>query len=242
MKDWWLDELVYAGAEHLNVDYVWAYERKAGFDPREDIEALASHGLTSTSTLLDFGAGTGVFVMAAAKECAHVVAVDVSPQMISSIENAKLREGLTNIEIVRAGLLTYEHAADPVDFVYSRNVLHQLPDFWKGIALDRIRSVLRPGGIFRFRDLVFDFEPSDSFKKIEEWISGAVEDPERGFTADDLAEHVREEYSTYSWLMEPLLEKTGFQILDRQYRRNAYATYTCRVTDKGQNIPVSAPT
>ena len=33
----------------------------------------------------------------------------------------------------------YEHGGPPADFVFTRNALHQVPDFWKAIALDRIR-------------------------------------------------------------------------------------------------------
>ncbi len=39
----------------------------------------------------------------------------------------------------------------PVDFVFSRSASHQLPDFWKGIALTRIAAILKPGRIFRVR-------------------------------------------------------------------------------------------
>ena len=49
-----------------------------------------------------------------------------------------------------------------------------------------------------------------------------------GWTADELAEHVRIEHSTYSWLFEPLLERTGFEILEREYVRGVYGAYTCR--------------
>jgi hypothetical protein len=103
-----------------------------------------------------------------------------------------------------------------------------VPDFWKGIALDRVHRLLAPGGILRLRDLVFDFEPADAPARIAAWLAGAVDDPARGWTADELAEHVRIEYSTYSWLFEPLLERTGFEILERSYVRGAYGTYTCR--------------
>jgi hypothetical protein len=48
-----------------------------------------------------------------------------------------------------------------------------------------------------------------------------------GFTADELATHVRTEFSTYSWLFEAMIERVGFTILDRHYRRSAYGTYTC---------------
>ena len=33
----------------------------------------------------------------------------------------------------------------------------------------------------------------------------------------------------YSWVLEPMLERTAFEILDRRYRRGAYGAYTCRL-------------
>jgi SAM-dependent methyltransferase len=129
---------------------------------------------------------------------------------------------------VQAGFLSYEHAGEPADFVFSRNALHQIPDFWKGIALTRIAAVLRPGGVLRLRDLVFDFEPAAAGERIPAWLAGAVDDPAQGWTADELVEHLRTEYSTYSWLFEPMLERAGFEILDREYVRAAYGAYTCR--------------
>ena len=54
--------------------------------------------------------------------------------------------GLANVDVVQAGFTTYEHAGGPVDFVFTRNALHQLPDFWKGIALARIAALLPAGG------------------------------------------------------------------------------------------------
>ena len=49
-----------------------------------------------------------------------------------------------------------------------------------------------------------------------------------GWTADELAEHVRGEFSTYSWLLDAMLDRTGFEVLDRTFRRSAYGAYTCR--------------
>lgn len=42
--------------------------------------------------------------------------------------------GLTNLTVVDAGFLSYEHTAGPVDVVSTRNALHQLPDFWKVVT------------------------------------------------------------------------------------------------------------
>jgi SAM-dependent methyltransferase len=227
MKDWWLDELAHAGREHLDAAYVAGYERKAGFDPAEDVELLHRYGLDRDSIVLDVGAGVGTFTVAVAPKCQEVIAIDVSPAMIAVIRERVEHVCLSNVTVVEGGFLSYQHRGLPVDFVYTRNALHQLPDFWKGIALQRIATSLRPGGILRLRDLVFDFDPADADERIDAWLSGAVSDPAVGWTADELAEHVRIEFSTYSWLLEALLERTGFQILDRD-SRSTYAAYTCR--------------
>jgi len=233
MKERWLDELAHAGPEHLDPGYVAAYERKAGYDATADVDALRHHGLTAGDTVIDMGAGVGTFAAAIAPFCREVIAVDVSPAMIQALRERVERHALTNVKVVRAGFLSYEHAGPPAAFVFSRNALHQIPDFWKGIALHRIAAMLRPGGILRVRDLVYDFDPADVAARIEEWLSGAVSDSRVGWTADELAEHVRSEFSTYSSLFELLLERTGFEVLEREYRRNAYAAYTCRLINPG---------
>lgn len=50
-------------------------------------------------------------------------------------------------------------AGDPADVVYSRFALHHLPDFWQAIALRRMAETLRPRGVLRLSDVVYDFEP-----------------------------------------------------------------------------------
>jgi SAM-dependent methyltransferase len=225
---WWLEEVAYAGEEHLDESYVAGYDAKAQVDPTEDVEKLVSLGLKESSVLVDLGAGTGVFSLAAAETGAAVVAVDVSRPMVDSIRRRAEEAGLDNITVVRAGFLSYDHALPLADFVYTRNALHQLPDFWKVIALNRISALIKAGGHLLIRDLVFDLEPDDVEDGIEEWMAGAVDDPARGFTAEELAEHVRKEFSTLTWIFEPMLERCGFGILERSSRRSAYGTYLCR--------------
>jgi SAM-dependent methyltransferase len=222
-----LDELAHAGHEHLDPAYVAAYEAKAGYDPTDDLDVLARHGFGADATIVDLGAGTGRFAFAAATRCRHVVAVDVSPAMVTALQQRVTDQHLSNVTVVQAGFLTYEHAGDPPEFVFSRNALHQIPDFWKGMALARIHAMLATAGILRLHDLVYDFEPAEAPEWIPAWFAGAVDDPTKGYTADDLAEHVRTEHSTYSWLFEPLLQRCGFEILERTYVRNAYGAFTC---------------
>ena len=144
MRSWWLDEQAHAGPEHLDAGYVAGYDRKAGFDPTEDIEALRRHGLGPDSLVVVIGAGTGTFAVSAAPLCRWLVAVDVSPAMTAALRTRIERLGLDNVTVVDAGFLSYVHDGEPADVVFTRNALHQVPDFWKGIALERIASFCVP--------------------------------------------------------------------------------------------------
>jgi SAM-dependent methyltransferase len=219
---WLLDERAHAGPEHLDPDYVASYDAKTGLDLDDALDLLRRHRLGPETTLVDLGCGTGLLAAAAAPECRRVVGVDVSPAML---EVARARSG--DVEWVEAGFLTYEHVGDPPQLVHSRNALHHLPDFWKGIALARIRDLLVPGGVLVLRDLVYDFEPAEANRRIEDWLAGAAQTPAEGWTREELEEHVRDEHSTYSWLLELLLDDAGFEILERGVRGGLYATYVC---------------
>jgi ubiquinone/menaquinone biosynthesis C-methylase UbiE len=227
-KLWMLDELVHAGPEHLDCAFVAGFDRKQGRpDPTADLDALAAHGLTGTSTVVDLGAGTGRFALAAARRFGHVTAVDVSPAMLRTLRERSTAAGLTNLDCVRAGFLSYEHVGAPADGVYTRHALHQLPDFWKAIALDRIARMLRPGGVLRLHDLIYDFAPSDADEMFDRWLDGAVTDPAEGYTRQDYAEHIRTEHSTFRWLFEPMLGAAGFEIVTVDFARSVYGAYTC---------------
>lgn len=162
-KPWMIDELAHAGPEHLDPGFVAGFDRKQGYpDPAEDLAVLGEHGIGRASTMVDLGAGTGRFAVAAAAEVARVVAVNVSPAMQATLRERVARAGVPNVECVQAGFLTYEHSGPPADAVFTRNTLHQLPDFWKALALDRIARLLRPGGVLRLHDLIFDFQPAEA--------------------------------------------------------------------------------
>jgi len=228
-KPWMLDELAHAGPEHLDPDFVVGYERKQGYpDPAEDLAVLAAHGLNETSTVVDLGAGTGRFALAAARRFGQVTAVDISPAMLQLLRERAAAAAVTNVACVQAGFLSYQHAGSPADAVYTRNALHQLPDFWKAVALDRISTMLRPGGVLRLHDLIYDFQPSEADTVFQRWLDNAADDPARGYTSADLAEHIRTEHSTFRWLVEPMLAATGFEIVTADFSGSAYGAYTCR--------------
>ncbi len=225
---WMLDELAHAGPEHLDPAFVAGFDRKQGYpDPAEDLAVLREHGIGRTATLVDLGAGTGQFAMAAAPHAGRVVAVDVSPAMLALLRERAAGAGLTNVECVRAGFLSYQHTGPAADAVFTRNALHQLPDFWKALALGRIAGLLRPGGILRLRDLIFDFQPAEAGAILGDWLEGAAADPERGYTREDFAEHLRTEFSTFRWLLEPMLAAAGFTVVTAEFHGSIYGAYTC---------------
>jgi hypothetical protein len=114
-----------------------------------------------------------------------------------------------------------------VDGVHTRHGLHQIPDFWKAIALRRIADMLRPGGVLRLRDLIYDFGPEEAPEIFAAWFAGAAADPAEGYTADDYATHIRTEHSTYRWLFEPIIAAAGFDITEVTYEGRLFGSYTC---------------
>jgi SAM-dependent methyltransferase len=181
---WRLDELAHAGQEHLDALYVAGYDTKSATDWSEDVAALRGLGIGSASTVVDLGAGTGAFAEAIAPHVRRVVSVDVSPAMVAALR-------ARGLEAVQAGFLTYEHRGDPADAVMTRNALHHLPDFWKVVALSRVASMLRFGGVLLLQDLVYSFDPAEAASAIEARLRAAPTDPAKGWTAEQLAEHVR---------------------------------------------------
>jgi ubiquinone/menaquinone biosynthesis C-methylase UbiE len=227
-RPWMIDELAHAGPEHLDPGFVAGYDRKQGYpDPAEDLAVLRDHGIGRASTVVDLGAGTGQFALAVAPEVSRVVAVDVSPAMQAVLRERAAAAGLSNIEWVRAGFLSYQHAGPPADAVFTRNALHQVPDFWKALALDRIARLLRPRGVLRVHDLIFDFQPAEADAALDAWLGQAADDPSLGYTRSDFAEHLRTEFSTFRWLFEPMLAATGFTIVTAEFDRSIYGAYTC---------------
>lgn len=139
--------------------------------------------------------------------------------------------GLSNVEVVQAGFLTYEHRGRPADFVYSRYALHHLPDFWKAVALDRVRRILRPGGVLRLWDVVYNFEPAHAQERLEAWCATGGTEVDSEWSRAELEEHVRDEHSTLTWLLEPMIKRCGFEIEAAVYPPDGFfAKYLARAS------------
>lgn len=65
------------------------------------------------------------------------------------------------------------------------------------------------------------------------WLDGAAADPALGYTRDDYIEHIRTEYSTFRWLLEPMLAATGFEVESVTFHGPLYGAYTCPLAWRG---------
>jgi hypothetical protein len=82
--------------------------------------------------------------------------------------------------------------------------------------------------VLRLRDLVYDFQPSEAEAVFQRWLDNAADDPAQGYTRADFAEHIRTVYSSFRWLLEPMLAATGFEIVTADFSGSVYGAYTCR--------------
>jgi ubiquinone/menaquinone biosynthesis C-methylase UbiE len=220
VRGWMLDELASAGRENLDPEHVARYDGKMDAGAADEVALLRNLGLSKESVVVDIGAGTGQFTLAAAEVCARVVAVDVSPVMLARLRRRITETGLDNVDVVQGGFLTYVHDGGPADIVYSRYALHHLPDFWKAVALSRIRAIVRPGGLLRLWDVVWNFTADEAAERIEAWCAAAGAQVEGEWNRGELEEHVRDEHSTFTWLLEPMIERAGFTIEAATYSRD----------------------
>jgi putative AdoMet-dependent methyltransferase len=226
---WLYDEMRHSGVDYSDLAQVQAYDEKHQKfrDYEEASQAIIGRlGLGPGDTVIDMGAGTGAFALCAARTCKTVYAVDVSPAMVDYARQKAEKAGLKNIVFCHGGFLTYEHTAEPADALVSVAVLHHLPDFWKLVGLRRASEMLKPGGRLYLFDVVFPSDIAGYEARFDNWISAFAQNVGPDFAAE-AETHIRDEHSTYAWIMEGLLERAGFCIDSAEYTGGFEATYIC---------------
>jgi putative AdoMet-dependent methyltransferase len=225
---WYFDESHMAGVDFEDAAQVEVYDRYQTASTPEKEQALVTRlGISANQTVIDLGAGTGNFAIQAALTGASVHAIDISKAMLSYAQSKAQKAGIATIEFHQAGFLSYQHQDQLVDFVVTKNALHILPDFWKMTAFLRIAAMLKVNGVFYLRDAIFSFPPADYEASINDWIRQVAKPAGEGWTAQDFEMHVREEHSTYGWIIEGMLTRAGFKILEANYNTPTYAEYLC---------------
>jgi len=226
---WFYNEIQHSGVDYSDPAQVAVYdERHEKFrDYEKATEAVLQRlALGPEHTVIDMGAGTGAFALHVARRCKWVYAVDISQAMLDYARQKAERAALNNISFCHGGFLTYEHTAEPVDAIISAAALHHLPDFWKQVALRRLTAMLKPGGKFYLFDIVFPGDLDGYEACFDAWEKDIREKTNVEFAAE-VATHIRDEHSTFDWIMESLLERAGFRIDTAEYGEGFGATYIC---------------
>jgi ubiquinone/menaquinone biosynthesis C-methylase UbiE len=152
--------------------------------------------------------------------------------MLRYAEKKAGARGISNVDFLRGGFLTYRHEGEPLDGIVSQIALHHLPDFWKQIALLRMADMLAEGGKLCLRDVVYSFDPAEHGRFLDDLISKAAEKAGPQF-ANSISDHVKKEYSTMDWIMQGLIERAGFEIERTTHNQGFFALYLCKKTING---------
>jgi len=225
---WYYDESKMAGVDFEDAAQVEVYDRNQTSSSPEKEQALVTRlGIIAKHTVIDLGAGTGNFAIQAALTGAFVHAVDISQAMLTYAQRKAEIAGVTSILFHHAGFLSYEHQDKLADLVVTKNALHILPDFWKMTTFLRIAAMLQSKGLFYLRDAIFSFPPADYEASINQWIRQVAKPEGEGWTTSDFEMHVCEEHSTYEWIIEGMLIRAGFEIVEANYTTPTYAEYLC---------------
>jgi ubiquinone/menaquinone biosynthesis C-methylase UbiE len=221
--------MIQRGTDYASVERVREYDERMAAMRNVAAEAemiLALLALSPDDVLLEVGTGTGAFARAAARRCRRVVGLDVSPVMLEYATQRAGEEGMDNIDFQEAGFLTYKHRGEPFAAAVTQLALHHLPDAWKLIALRRLAGFLRPGGVLYLTDVVFPDSAQADWSAYFQTLVDSM--PENSRT--EMACHVRQEFSTFDWMMREILVHAGFAIERAELEQAFLAHYLCRRT------------
>ncbi len=230
MKDWIFDEYNHVGVDYSQKDNADIYDeqmesfRDYESEAKKFVEKLGASDLKKL-TAIDIGCGTGAFSIHASKYLNKIYAVDVSEEMLKIAQTKAKANGIDNIEFCNSGFLRFQPPAK-ADVVFSKWAFHHLPDYWKQAALLNINTMLKSGGILFLSDVVFKFDP-DFEKNIDGLLDELSKNFSKGFV-EETKVHIRDEYSTFDWILQGLIERAGFNIEKSNTEDSLASEYFCR--------------
>ena len=114
-----------------------SYEKK--------LEVTRSY-FTPETQVMEFGCGTGSTAIAHAPHVKHVLATDISQNMIDIGRRKAAAANVENISFERATLDELDLPDESLDVVLGMSILHLLED--KEAAIADVQRMLKPGGLF----------------------------------------------------------------------------------------------
>ncbi|WP_027519531.1 class I SAM-dependent methyltransferase [Bradyrhizobium sp. WSM1417] len=200
------------------------------YDSHDDADlraraALKMLGVQRGWRIADIGCGNGVLATEAALMGAEVDAIDISPAMLALAE-IYARDRKAPVRTQSAGLLSFAYRPESYDLIVSEFTLHHLPDFWKAVAMSRIYRALKPGATFYLRDIVYASMPDALERDVDQWADFEIKNHD--VPRESVVTHMRDEYSTFGWVMERMLTDVGFTMVSADYHAPMHGTYLLR--------------
>jgi ubiquinone/menaquinone biosynthesis C-methylase UbiE len=230
MKNEWLfDEYKICSVDYSDIKIVENYDlnhqkfRNYANEAKHIVDLL---NLSKDDVVMDIGCGTCGVTLELSKFVKKAFAVDISRGMLdyASLKANKLNR--KNIEFINAGFLSLNKLDEDIDAVITSAALHHLPDFWKMIALNNIADILKKDGKFYLFDVVFNFEPAEYDKKFEQYIDLMTDRIGASFKKE-IIYHIKDEYSTFDFLLDEMLKKAGFIIKHKNKLSEMEIEYMC---------------
>jgi hypothetical protein len=75
-----------------------------------------------------------------------------------------------------------------------------------------MRRMLRWGGMVRLWDVVYSFEPDEAEERLKAWCATGGDGIVGEWSPAELEEHVRDENSTFTCPLEPMMHRAGLAI------------------------------
>lgn len=200
------------------------------YDSHDDADlraraALKMLGVQRGWRIADIGCGNGVLATEAALMGAEVDAIDISPAMLA-LAQIYARDRKAPVRTQSAGLLSFAYRPESYDLIVSEFTLHHLPDFWKAVAMSRIYRALKPGATFYLRDIVYASMPDAVERDVDQWADFEIKNHD--VPRESVVTHMRDEYSTFGWVMERMLTDVGFTLVSADYHAPMHGTYLLR--------------
>ena len=170
---------------------IWNWEGPAGKSRWARRVKMLSNHLRAGMSVLELGCGTGYFTRELAHSGAHIVAIDVSPELLE-IARADCPASNVSYEIQNACAMSYRDAV--FDSVVGSSVLHHL-DIKE--ALREIYRVLKVDGTIYFTEPNM-LNPQIAIQKNVSWVKRKL-----GDSPDETA--------FFRWSLRRLLKETGFR-------------------------------
>jgi 2-polyprenyl-3-methyl-5-hydroxy-6-metoxy-1,4-benzoquinol methylase len=226
-RDWFYNQ---RGRIGLDTAVASIYDQNDDSDLRAR-GALNMLGVKPGWRIADIGCGNGVLATEAALMGAEVDAIDISPAMLA-LAQVYARDRKAPIRTQSAGLLSFAYQPNSYDLIVSEFTLHHLPDFWKAVAMARIFRALKPGANFYLRDIVYASMPDGTDRDVIGWADFNIKNHE--FERDCVVTHMRDEHSTFGWVMERMLAEVGFTLVSADYHAPLHGTYLLRKPKPGE--------